>query len=133
MEILRTTHLKCPECGGHVMEITRAARVKGHMTIYGKDGVRHGSHMESRCQDCRHVKIKLDINNFEYFQRIGLFYGYRVLKGGKKVFEQDALRNRSLGWKLYFSFEYGQALPLPPIANFLQIRHQHAIYVEQQI
>ena len=124
MEILRTTHLKCPECGGHVMEITRAARVKGHMTIYGKDGVRHGSHIESRCQDCRHFKIKLDIKNFEYFQRIGLFYGYRVLKGGKKVFEQDALRNRSLGWKLYFIFEYGQASPLPPVANLLQIRLQ---------
>ena len=64
MEILRTTHLKCPECGGHVMEITRAARVKGHMTLYGKDGVRHGVQMESRCQDCRHVKIKLKIKKF---------------------------------------------------------------------
>ena len=38
------------------------------------------------------------------------------------------MRNRSLGWKLFFSFEYGQASPLPPVVNLLQIRHQQYMW-----
>lgn len=78
-EVLRTKHVKCPSCGGNVMTCNYRSD-KGEMTVYGLEGVRHVVHRESRCQDCR----------------MGLFYGYRVLKGGKKIFEKDALRNQCL-------------------------------------
>ena len=32
-----------------------------------------------------------------FYSRLGLFHGYRIRKGGKKLYEQDALRNKSLG------------------------------------
>ena len=64
MGVLRTTHLRCPECGGNVMDLGFRAANKGQMTIYGKDGVRHVTHKESRCQDCRHVQIKLNSIQF---------------------------------------------------------------------
>ena len=48
---LKTTHLRCPECGGHIQ--TCSYRNKGEMVVYGVAGVRHAHHVESRCQDCR--------------------------------------------------------------------------------
>ena len=94
-EVLRTNHVRCPDCGGNVMSCDFRSQ-KGQMTVYGLGGVRHVVHRESRCQDCRQVLFKLSLGLIFCF-RIGLFYGYRILKGGKKIYEKDALRNKSLG------------------------------------
>ena len=77
---------------------------KGEMTIYGMEGVRHVVHRESRCQDCRQVLlIRMDLELI-FYSRLGLFYGYRIRKGGKKLYEQDALRNKTLGEDILFQF-----------------------------
>ena len=61
-------------------------------------------HRESRCQDCRQVLlIRMDLELI-FYSRLGLFYGYRIRKGGKKLYEQDALRNKSLGEDILFQF-----------------------------
>ena len=73
---------------------------KGEMTVYGLHGVRHVVHTESRCQDCRsyfcknieHPKNCLNCQN-----RSGLYHGYRVVKGGQKLYDRGALRNELLG------------------------------------
>ena len=52
VEVLRTTHIRCPVCGGNVMNCEFRTS-KGEMTIYGREGVRRADHKESRCQDCR--------------------------------------------------------------------------------
>ena len=65
---------KCPECGGRVSLENRIEN-KGEMPVYGKKGVRHVVHLEYRC--------------IESHCRTGLFHGYRVFKGGIKVYEED--------------------------------------------
>ena len=76
---------------------------KGQMTVYGMGGVRHVVHRESRCQDCRLIRLA-KILELIFYSRQGLFYGYRIQKGGKKLYEQDALRNKSLGETFCFLF-----------------------------
>ena len=36
------------------------------------------------------------IKVFNFF-RVGFYHGYRVQKGGQKIFEEDALQNKTLG------------------------------------
>ena len=69
---------------------------KNQMSIYGLGGVVHVLHRESRCADCRQISFKM-VLTFIFLFRIGLFYGYRVLKGGRKIYEKDALSNQFLG------------------------------------
>ena len=38
------------------------------------------------------------IKVFNFF-RVGFYHGYRVQKGGQKIFEEDALQNKTLGDK----------------------------------
>ena len=77
---------------------------KGQMTIYGMEGVRHVVHRESRCQDCRQVLLIRLVLELISYSRLGLFHGYRICKGGKKLYEQDALRNKSLGEDILLHF-----------------------------
>ena len=67
---------ECPECGGRVHEEVRSEE-KGYMTVYGHSGVRHVLHTEHRC--------------VEPHCRTGLYHGYRVLKGGRKIYEENCL------------------------------------------
>ena len=74
---ISTNHLhKCPECGGRISLESRSDE-KGGMTVYGMVGVRHVVHLEHRCIE-RHC-------------RTGFYHGYRVLKGGIKLYEQNCL------------------------------------------
>ena len=54
LQVLRTNHLRCPECGGTIKPCNYRGE-KGHMVVYGISGVRHVIAKESRCQDCRWV------------------------------------------------------------------------------
>ena len=67
---------RCPICGATVALECRSTD-KGQMVIYGLSGVRQVIHVVYRCQDdhCR----------------VGLFYGYRVHKGGSKIYDLDCL------------------------------------------
>ena len=40
---------------------------------------------------------------FLSLSRIGLFHGYRILKGGKKIYERDCLQNKTLGRGTFIS------------------------------
>ena len=73
---------QCPECSGSVAEEKRSLN-KGLLTIYGLAGARQVLHQEYRCKNksCR----------------TGLFHGYRILRGGVKVFDDDCLANVCLG------------------------------------
>ena len=75
-EEVQTDHKEnCPECGGTVKVDSR--RSKGLMTVYGLTGVRKIVHLESRCQEPK--------------CRIGLYKGYRILKGGNKIYDGQLL------------------------------------------
>lgn len=74
---ISTDHLhKCPECGGRISLESRSDD-KGGMAIYGMMGVRRVVHLEHRCIE-RHC-------------RTGFYHGYRVLKGGIKLYEENCL------------------------------------------
>jgi hypothetical protein len=77
---------KCPECDGRVEYEDRSN--KASMTVYGRSGVRHVLHTGYRCVE-KHC-------------RTGLYHGYRILKGGMKVYEDDCLdpSNVFLGMKV---------------------------------
>ena len=47
------------------------------MTVYGLSGVRHVQQVIHRCQGAN--------------CRAGFFHGYKILKGGAKVFDDDCL------------------------------------------
>ena len=86
---IRTDHIeKCPECGGRVTLVNRSDD-KSKMTVYGHSGVRHVVHLEYRC--------------LESHCRTGLYHGYRVLKGGNKIYEEDCLdpKRICLGLEIY--------------------------------
>ena len=68
--------VECPECGGRVNAEVRSED-KRYMTVYGHSGVRHVLHTEHRC--------------VEPHCRTGYYHGYRVLKGGKKMYEENCL------------------------------------------
>ena len=89
---------------------------KGQMTVYGMGGVRHVVHRESRCQDCRLIRLA-NILELIFYSRQGLFYGYRIQKGGMKLYEQDALRNKSLGETFWFFIYRSITLIISVISN----------------
>jgi DNA-directed RNA polymerase subunit RPC12/RpoP len=86
---------KCPECGGRVM-IEERSEVKANMTVYGRSGVRHVRHVAHRCAE-KHC-------------RTGLYHGYRILKGGQKVFEDDCLYPSHGFLGSFDSIKYGGCL-----------------------
>ena len=74
VEKVKTMHEKCIECGG---KLATRKDEKGLLTIYGKDGVRYARQEETRCveKNCR----------------TGFYFSQRVLKGGKKNYENFRL------------------------------------------
>ena len=83
---------KCPECDGRVEPEDRSN--KANITAYGRSGVRHVLHSGYRCVE-KHC-------------RTGLYHGYRILKGGWKVYEDDCLdpSNVFLGMKFRIDKKY---------------------------
>ena len=75
---IRTKHEKCPLCGGKI-NLQERSIDKGELVLYSDTGSKRLLHLEYRCQE-KHC-------------RTGLFYGYNVSKGGKKIFESDCLQN----------------------------------------
>ena len=73
---LRTKHEQCPDCGGKIRLQGRSLD-KGQLLYYSEKGVEKCLHLEYRCE--------------EQHCRTGLFHGYRIKKGGKKVFDEDCL------------------------------------------
>ena len=67
---------KCPDCDGRV-EFEERSVDKSKMTVYGRSGVRQVLHATYRCVE-KHC-------------RTGLYHGYRIMKGGSKVFESYCL------------------------------------------
>ena len=78
---IRTKHANCPYCGGSIA-LQERSKSKGQLICYTEQGIKKLIHLEYRCK--------------EQHCRAGLFYGYTVKKGCKKVFEKDCLENNLL-------------------------------------
>ena len=78
---IQTKHEDCPLCGGKIRLQERSLE-KGHLICYSEKGIKRLIHLEYRCE--------------EEHCRTGLFYGYCVKKGGKKIFDKDCLENEYL-------------------------------------
>lgn len=85
---------KCPECDGRVEFEDRSK--ESSMTVYGRTGVRHVLHVGYRCVE-KHC-------------RTGLYHGYRILKGGWKVYEDDCLEPHNVFLGVFLNNAYNMII-----------------------
>ena len=84
-EVLRTKHKKCLICvSGDIVDQKRSEE-KDFFFIYGRNGMRKAVHIEGRC----------NFRNKNFTCNAGYFHGYMTFQG-KKIWDDDALKNRTL-------------------------------------
>ena len=84
--IFETDCKKCLICGvGDLVPDTSRDDIKDNIVVYGRNGMSEGIHREKRCNN------RAKGSNC----RASYFYGYYKYKG-KKIYHQDALKNKYL-------------------------------------
>ena len=84
-EILKTLLTVCVFCKSGTIVPTKRSLEKEEFTIYGRNGVRKGVHVESRC----------NFENINFKCNAGYFHGYMTFQG-KKIWNDDALSQKVL-------------------------------------
>ena len=100
---------KCPECDGRV-EFEYLSK-ESRMTVYGRTGVRHVLHVGYRCVE-KHC-------------RTGLYHGYRIMKGGWKVYEDDCLEPHYVFLGVFLNYSYNML-----IFTFLVVSRKTAFNID---
>ena len=84
-EVLRTKLTKCSICRSGDIVVRKWSEDKEGFTIYGRNGMRKGLHLESRC----------NFENANFKCNAGYFNGYMTFQG-LKIWNDDALKEKVL-------------------------------------